>query len=463
MWAAGGLLGSCSAEAGPAERGPRPNVLFILIDDLGWADAGCLGSDFYETPNIDRLRRQSVWFSDAYMASCVCAPSRASIMTGKYPARFDMNKVFMPHKERMTKLIAPRVEKNLPAEEMSIAEALRPAGYATAAIGKWHLGGRGHSQRDQGFNTVVKHPKEGKPGDYKNIEHYTDAAIAFMKQNRDRPFFVYLAHDAMHHDFVASEELIAKYRAKVRPGLTHSNPVYAANLEHLDRGVGRLLGALDDLGLSDKTVVVFTSDNGGRTGQVDYRQCTDNAPLKHGKHTLYEGGIRVPLMVRWPGVVKPNSTCATPVHSNDFLPTLADVAGAPGQARQRVDGVSLVPLLKGAGAFPQRSLFWYYPYYLHSPVRWRARTICMNGRPCAAVRDGDYKLVEWLEDERYAELYNVREDVGEKTNLADVMPEKAADLRRQLHAWFKHVNASLPTLRPKYKEHQFGKILTRRP
>lgn len=457
----GAILGTCGAIAltGGAQEmktvavgNKKPNFVFILIDDLGWSDASCLGSDFYETPNIDRLRQQSMFFTDAYMASHVCAPSRASILTGKYPVRFDLNKVYSKDEPlRNQEFFEPPLNPNLSPDAVTIADILKPAGYATACIGKWHLGDNDHSPETQGFGTVYHYPPKKDPTDYKLINYLTDRSIEFLEQNKDTPFFLYLAHDAVHIPLEADPALVEKYKKKIHPGQHQYNAAYAAMLEHLDNGIGRLMDSIDRLGLGDNTIVIFTSDNGGRFGNFNYEPCTINYPLKGSKHTLYEGGIRVPLFVRWPGRVKPDSTCAERVFSNDFLPTLIEIAGVSGKSCGDTDGISFKPLLTGQGdrgEFEKRPLFWYWPCYNEGQL-WGNFTAAIS-RPAVAVRLGDYKLIDSFGAPNEVELYNVREDIGELTNLASGMPGKVSELRSLVKKWYKNLNVKLPQPNPDF-------------
>jgi uncharacterized sulfatase len=446
-------------------EGARPNIIYIVADDMGWADAGCLGSDFIETPNIDRLRRQGMLFTDAYVTAPVCMPSRAGFMTGRYQARFGMTDPTGPKQaDRMTPLIEPLKHINLPKTEPTLGKMMKAAGYATACIGKWHLGDQnqpGYTQQDAGFDFVVKDPKNKSPhpDDYKCVRYFTDEAVAFMEASRRVPFFLYLAHYAPHMPPEAPDDLIKKYKAKKRPGLTHSNVKYAAMMEHFDRGIGRLLEKLDELKLAGRTLVVFTSDNGGRNSNWEYEIVTHNTPLRRGKHTLAEGGIRVPLIMRWPGHIPANSTCRAPVISIDYMSTFAGVAGAPAGAVGETDGTSLAPLFSGNGSLPPRNLFFFYPHYIFGSDF--GKSTVRSHRPATAVRSGDYKLIYYFEDPQMAELYNLKEDVSEKTNLARDMPEKVKELRALINEWHAHVNADLPVPRPakEYNNTRFGQPL----
>jgi arylsulfatase A-like enzyme len=454
LLAAAGLCAP-GAVAAPSAPAARPNIVFILVDDLGWADVGCFGSKYYETPNIDRLAAQGMRFTDAYAACPVCSPTRASIMTGKYPARLRLTD-WIPGEGNAPNhaLLVPPWRQFLPLEEVTLARALKPAGYASASIGKWHLGGPAYFPEHHGFDLNVAGsdtgqpasyfwPYEGKthtvpglkaggqPGEYLT-DRLTDAAESFIETNKDRPFFLYFAHYAVHVPLQAKAAVLAKYQAK-RPLGGQTNAVYAAMIESVDESVGRVLGKLEALGLNERTVVVFMSDNGGL-----WPQATSNAPLRAGKGHPYEGGIREPLIIRWPGHVRPGRRCSVPVCSIDFFPTLLELAGAP--APGPVDGLSLAPLLRESGTLPRDALYWHYPHY------WSGNLV----RPSGAVRAGDWKLIEFYEDMR-VELYNLKEDLGESRDLASARPEKAAELRGRLHRWRDSVDAQMPTPNPNYR------------
>ncbi|MFO8014194.1 MAG: sulfatase [Phycisphaerae bacterium] len=432
-----------------------PNILFILADDLGWADLGCYGNTFIETPVIDRLATQGMRFTDAYAAP-VCSPTRSSIQTGQYTARTGIYDFIPGHWRPFEKLIPPPNRLALPLESTTLAEALAPGGYVSASLGKWHLG---HSPLQQGyvrpprgdegldalpadFAAKVKAFAKANPG--KRVGPLTKQAVQFMAAHRDEPFFCFLSHHAVHIVCQARDELIKKYEAKAKRQETPIYPVYAAMCEAMDESVGLCLEALEHLGLAEHTVVVFYSDNGGLdqifTGNGP--RITTNAPLRGFKGSLYEGGIRVPLIVRWPGVTGAGSTCRRPVISNDFLPTLLDAAGIAERPDQPIDGVSLVPLLHGRDRLERDTLYWYYPTYHHSV-------------PALAIREGDFKLIHFLQDD-HLELYNLAEDIGEKHNLAAKMPDKAAAMKAKLHRWRKELGAPLPEPNPDHDPAKAG-------
>ncbi|MHC4169235.1 MAG: sulfatase [Planctomycetota bacterium] len=446
----------------------RPNFVFILVDDLGWADVGCYGGDLHETPNIDRLARQGMRFTDAYAAAPVCSPTRASIMTGKYPARLHMTVWYesSANPPRGRKLIPPITQGNLPHDEVTIAEVLKKAGYFTAHVGKWHLGDAAHYPQTQGFDVNIGGTFWGAPytffypysgsgakwgGEFRYVPHLefgsegeyltdrlTDEALRVMEAAKDKPFFLNLCYHTVHTPIEGKRELIEHYRKKLKPGMHHRNCEYAAMVHSLDENVGRVLGRIDDLGVSDRTIVVFFSDNGGYINKYEGVAVTDNHPLRSGKGSLYEGGTRAPLIVRWPGVTEAGSVCRQPVSSIDFYPTILSMAGLEGDSSHNagVDGVSLGPLLGDSSArLKQRALYWHYPHYYPTTS------------PVSSIRVGDWKFLEYLEDGR-VELYDLGRDIAEKNNLARKIPEKAKELRERLHTWRKDVDAQMPTENP---------------
>jgi arylsulfatase A len=429
----------------------RPNVVFILADDLGWTDVACYGSELYETPAIDRLAKGGMRFTQNYSACTVCSPTRACILTGKYPARLHVTDWIPGMMPQNPKMLVPDWTKHLPLEETTIADAFRAAGYATACIGKWHLGDEPYYPEKHGFDlniagTAAANPTsyfapwkiatltEGKDGEYLT-DRLGDEAVRFIEGSKDRPFFLYLSHFAPHLPVQGKPELVAKYRKKLHPGLKQRNPGYAAMIESVDQTVARVRRTLDDLGLAERTIVIFTSDNGGRV------PTTSNLPLRAGKGSCYEGGTRVPLIVHWPGVTRPGSTSDVPTISADFYPTLLEMAGVPDKPDHHPDGTSLVPLLRQAGNLPDRALYWHYPHHQHYQQG--------GAMPYGAIRAGDYKLIEFFDDMR-TELYNLKDDIGEQHDLAARMPDKVKTLRDQLHNWRTQVGAQMPTPNPNY-------------
>ena len=450
----------------------RPNIVFILADDLGWADLGCYGSKFYETPHLDSLAKQGMRFTDAYAACNVCSPTRASILTGKYPARLHLTDWLSGRPDRPDqKLNRPQFQMFLPLEEVTLAEALKDAGYQTAFIGKWHLGeSTNYWPEHQGFDVNIGgcgagHPPsyfspyhipnlpDGPKGEYLN-DRLTEEALKFLTRAADnkKPFLLYFAEYAVHTPLQAKPEAIEKYKAKaaklVKPGSEflpdhglqvrqiQNHPVYGAMVESLDDSVGRVMAKLKELNLETNTIIIFTSDNGGLSTAEGTP--TSNFPLRTGKGWGYEGGVREPLLVKWPGVTPPGSVNHGQTISTDFYPTILQMLGLPLRPAQHMDGESIVPLLKGE-RFPDRPLFWHYPHYSNQ-----------GGPPNGAVRVGDFKLIEWYEDMR-VELYDLKHDLGEQHDLAKENPAQAAELTKLLHDWRKQVDAQMPTPNPNYQ------------
>ncbi len=442
------------ARAHAADKAPaKPmNVVLVLADDFGWTDLHSYGSDLYGSPNIDRLAADGVRFTQNYSACTVCSPTRAALLTGKYPARLHITDWIPGLPPENPKLIVPDFTKQLPLEEKTIADVLHAAGYATASIGKWHLGGPPFYPEHHGFDiniagTDAPRPfpgyfapyaidtiKQGPKGEY-ITDRLGVEADKFIRANADKPFFLYLPHFAVHLPVNAKKKLTAKYQAKVHDGMRHTNAAYAAMIDSMDQTVGKLRKTLDELKLADNTLFIFTSDNGGRI------PTTSNAPLRAGKGSCYEGGVRVPLIVYWPGVTKAGATCDEPVITMDLLPTILEILGRSPAPNNVCDGVSLVPLLREGGQLADRPLFWHYPHYQHYQKE--------GTTPYAAVRRGDYKLIEFF-DGAPTELYNEREDISEKKNLASEQPERVKALRDELHAWQKTIGAQMPTPNPNY-------------
>jgi arylsulfatase A-like enzyme len=453
----------------------KVNFIFILIDDMGWVDAGCFGSTFYETPNIDRLAREGMRFTDAYAACPVCSPTRASIMAGKYPARMATTDWFgAPQPETAKnhrtahKLLLPASYKEyLPLEEVTLAEAFKDAGYRTFFAGKWHLGREDYHPEKQGFDIniggyyrgqppnyfapyTIPTMEEGPKGEYLT-DRLTEESVRFLEANKGKPFLLYLSHYAVHNPQQAKEDYIKKYEAKAdslpapdgpefipegerMARQIQNQPVYAGMVQSVDDCVGRIMDKVDELGLADNTVIIFMSDNGGLS--TSEGSPTSNVPLRAGKGWLYEGGIREPMIVKWPGAAKAGSVCGEAVTSTDFYPTMLEMANLPLRPNQHVDGVSIVPLLKGKSGLGRKGIFWHYPHYGNQ-----------GSNPGGAVRAGEYKLIEFYED-NHIELYNLKDDISERNDLSKKMPGKAAELRKMLHDWRKEVEARMPTLNP---------------
>jgi len=458
--ASGAVAAALGRTAAGAARSRPPNVLFILIDDMGWRDVGFMGSRYYETPNIDHLAAQGMVFTNAYANAPNCAPTRACLMSGQYGPRHGVYTVGTPERGPAAgrKLIPIPNRTTLSAETVTLAESLKRAGYTSASMGKWHLGADPEfGPVSQGFDVNVAGNRAGLPRSYfspyrnKNLpdgpkgeyltDRLTEEALKFIEANRARPFFLYLPHYAVHTPIQAKKALTEKYEKK-EPSGGQGNPKYAAMIESVDQGVGRLLAKLDELDLTDDTVVIFFSDNGGVGGYrelgISGGEITSNRPLKGGKGMLYEGGIREPMTVRWPGNIRPGSRCDEPVIGLDFYPTLLEIAGIEKQAGQVLDGESLVPLLTQTGTLKRDAIFWHFPAYLQgSKGTWRTT-------PAGAIRQGDFKLIEFFEDSSL-ELYNLKDDIGEAKNLAETAPEKTRALHQRLLAWRKSVKAPMPT------------------
>lgn len=458
----------CGAIA--AETPKRPNIVLILADDLGWADLGCYGADLHETPHLDRLARSGVRFTDAYAMS-VCSPTRAMLLTGKHAARLRITIWAEGSRAgpKNRKLLQAESRHDLPHTETTLATLLRAAGYLTALVGKWHLGDADHYPETHGFDIniggtrwgapqsffwpyrgsgtfgsefrYVPHLEFGRTGEYLT-DRLADEALKVIDRAGTQPFFLYLAHHAPHTPIEAKAEDIKHFESKLRPELRHRHATYAAMVKSLDESVGRILARLKERGLEENTIVIFTSDNGGFIG-IDPRSgqripVTSNWPLRSGKGSLYEGGVRVPLLVRWPGVTPADAVCKEPMLLADVVPTLVAAAGLP-PASTAVDGLDLGPLLRNPAARLERdALYFHYPHYYATTT------------PVGAIRARDWKLLEYFEDDR-AELYNLKDDPGESKDIAAQMPERAAEMRRRLQAWRTSVGAAMPTPNAAYK------------
>jgi arylsulfatase A-like enzyme len=449
-----------------AQTVSRPNVVLILIDDMGWADLGCYGSKLHKTPHIDGLAAGGMRFTQGYAACPVCSPTRASILSGKWPARLHLTD-WLPGRGDLPaqRLARPQIRQYLPLEEITIAELLHDAGYVTGSIGKWHLGGAGFGPRQQGFDVNIAGDAGGSPPSYfapfqrkndagkilgrqlvglENVPagaYLTDllneAAVEFINDNHNRPFFLYLPHYTVHIPLQAKEELIARYPPENTFRGQQNNPVYAAMIESLDEGLGRILATLDKHAIADNTIVIFTSDNGGlATLEGPHTPATSNAPLREGKGFLYEGGIREPLIVRWPAAIKSGQTTDQIACSIDLLPTIADLCGI--ELSHDVDGMSLAPVLRGQGSVERAALYWHYPHYANQ-----------GGRPGGAIRAGDWKLIEFYDSGRH-ELFNLKNDLRESRNLAAAEPERTMQLAAKLEAWRTSVAAQKMTPNPNY-------------
>lgn len=441
-----------------AQSRQRPNIVLVLADDLGWKDVGWQGSDFYETPNLDRLAKAGMVFSQAYAGAGNCAPSRAVLLSGQYSPRHSVYAVGDTKRGPVNLMrMEPILNKSGLAPAMvTLPEALKAAGYATGIFGKWHLDGPdGATPKEQGFDVFFNsrpnpNQRRGEPDDPKGIYSLTKAAIGFIEQNKDKPFFAYIAHHAIHTALEARPSSLAKFKAK-QPGAQHKAALYAACLYDLDDGVGVILAKLKELGLDKNTLFIFTSDNGGT-------QQSSQEPLRGNKGAYYEGGIREPFIAYWPGVIKAGATNVTPIHNVDLYPTFLAAAGAKVPAKKTLDGESLLPLFKSKGQLKRQAIFWHFPGYLDDPVI-RGRDTVFRTRPVSVIRKGDWKLhlyhEEWqldggrakVDTNNSVELYNLAKDIGERNDLANSNKTKREELLNDLLRWFKSINAPLPTER----------------
>jgi arylsulfatase A-like enzyme len=471
----------------PAAERP-PNVLFIMADDLGWRDLGCFGSTFHKTPNLDKLAARGLRFTQAYAANPLCSPTRASVLTGLWPARTGitapvchlpqvvLDKKLSPGNPNTRVLVANSVTR-LATDYVTLPEILKAAGYRTGHFGKWHLGPEPYSPLQHGFDVDFPHwPGPGPAGSYvapwrfppalgiesKEGEHIEDrtaeAAVKFIRENKDRPFYANYWQFSVHSPYDAKDALVAKYRKAVDPDNPQRNPVYAAMVESLDDGVGRVLAALDECGVADRTIVVFFSDNGGVSwggkGGVEHKSDrfqadmktppTSNLPLRNGKASLYEGGVREPCIVVWPGVTKPGSVNDAVIQSIDWMPTLLEMTGVPPPAGVKPDGISIVSAIKG-GALARDAIFCHFPH----------DTPASGQHPGTSVRRGDWKLIRLFagndDGSDLLELYNLKDDLGETRNLAAARPELARELNGLIEGFLKETEAVIPKLNPAFR------------
>ena len=466
-----GLLASSQLQAAD-----KPNIVLVLVDDLGWTDLACQGSQYYETPNIDKLAAEGMRFTDGYAACAVCSPTRSAVQTGRYPHRTGVtdwirsrfqggnipadkkNPCWKPQSEwKGKKVLVPPNALWLESKEITIAELLRPAGYKSCYVGKWHLGTDPWYPTEQGYDynyggcdygqppsyfDPFNKPKarhetvrkgipglpSRKPGEYLT-DREADEAVGFIRQHKDDPFFLMLATYCVHTPIQAKKDVAAKYERKAKTN--QKNAKYAAMVESVDDAVGRVMGTLEELKLAAKTLFIFTSDNGGLKGP------THNAPLRSGKGYPFEGGIRVPFIVKWPGVVQAGAISSEPVISMDILPTVAAAAGVELPNDVEIDGWDLKPLLTGEGSLKREALYWHFPHYRHDPG------------PYSIIRDGDFKMIKWYEGQTF--LFNLKDDIGESKDLAASMPEKVNELDKRLMAHLKSTTDRIPVDNPIYK------------
>ena len=449
------LCGLSTAQDSPPEQ--RPNIVLFVVDDLGWKDLGCTGSAYYRTPNIDALAAHGMLFTQAYSNGPNCAPSRASLMTGLYPPwhrMFTVGNAARGH-AALRKIEPIPNTRTLSPIYMTVAESLRQAGYETASIGKWHLT---NAPTTHGFDVAIAGTAAGSPrgghfSPYQNryladgpegeylTDRLTDEALEFLREPRDRPFFLYLSHYAVHAPIEAKEDIVARYQQ--REGADgQDNADYAAMIDSVDQSLGRILDHLEQTGQAENTLVLVTSDNGG------HEAFTSNAPLRGGKGMLYEGGIRVPLIVRWPKTVRPGSRSDVPVIGIDLFPTLVEATGSLPPRDYPLEGASLMPLLTERGDVEREHLYWHFPAYLQGR---KGSGKPFRTRPCGVIRGPRYKLIEWFEDGSI-ELFDLREDPGETTDLASEEPEVAKSLLERLRKWQRRVGAQVPTEEnPRYR------------
>lgn len=451
------------AETSKGMAPERPlNVVFFLVDDLGWTDLGCYGSDFYQTPNIDRLAAEGMKFTQNYSACNACSPTRGALMTGMYPARTHLTDWIPGWGKQYSQfaLLPPKWKQHLEQKHTSLPEALKAAGYSTLHLGKWHLGGPGNLPEDHGFDINIGGTIRGAPRSYhfpyggaamkwhSNLtesqrkdryltDRLTDEAVSLIKLQKEKPFFLYFSFYSVHAPIQGRKDLVQKYK-QLPAGKNHKNPEYAAMVQSVDEAVGRVRAQLEQSGIADQTLIVFTSDNGGVR-----RKTSSNVPLRGEKGQHWEGGTRVPAIVHWPGVTQPGSVCNEQVITMDYYPTILEITDATGNTEhnKHVDGVSLVPLLKSPQTSLNRdALFWHYPHYN-----------VFIGIPYSAIRAGDYKLIKYYED-GHTELYNLATDLSEQHDLTASEPVITARLKNQLEQHLQQVGAQLPTPNSKFKK-----------
>ncbi|NWK55037.1 sulfatase [Verrucomicrobiaceae bacterium N1E253] len=455
-----GVQASTADDRKGAQAVTPPNIIYINIDDLGWADLGYNGSTFYETPNIDRFASQSMNFTNGYAPAANCAPSRACCLTGQWTPRHGVYTVNNSDRGKAStrKLIPTKNTLHISNDNPTIGDALKAGGYHTATMGKWHVtkdplkngfdinigGTQAGGPYNGGYHSPFKYPnlEEKEPGVYLT-DRLTDEAIRYVSDTSKRPFFLYLPYFAIHTPIQGKKEKIEHFKKKIKPGSGQKNPEYAAMISSLDDNIGRLMKTLDEQGLSDNTLVIFTSDNGG------VYKLSQQKPLRAGKGAYYEGGIREPFLIRWPAKVKAGKN-PTPVVGIDFFPTLLDAAKVKPPKGKVLDGLSLLPELTGSGKLASRALYWHFPIYLQG-----GNSDCQDGifrtRPGSAIRHGDWKLIEYFENGDL-ELYNLAKDEGEQKNLASSHPEKTQELLGMLKSWRKQTKAPVPSqLNPKFK------------
>ncbi|MBL4884018.1 MAG: sulfatase, partial [Planctomycetaceae bacterium] len=435
----------------------KPNIVLLFVDDLGWSDVGCYGNDFIETPHIDKLASQGMKFTNFYAAGAVCSPTRRAVQSGLNQARIGITAHIPGHWRPFEKVITPQTTMALPLEVKTVAESLKDEGYTTGYIGKWHLGSdllHGPQHQGYDFAAVINGPHlpgkfrsstrkdlVPKPGQYRT-DFEADLTTQFIRDNKENPFFVMISPFAVHIPLGAMSDKAEKYRKKGGKNHQLPHPIYAAMVEHVDDLLGKIVAEIEAQGLTDETMVIFTSDNGGLYRRYDFQAGSDstvtkNTPLRDEKGSLYEGGIRVPLIVKYPAMVKPSSICNEPTISYDFYPTFTELAGGDLPVNQVIDGLSLIPLLnQSASSLDREAIHFHYPHYHHS-------------KPASAIRKGDWKLIEFL-DGSPAELYNLRDDISESKNLTAQRKGMTAALKQELNKWRLSVGARMPLTNPNY-------------
>lgn len=458
-----------SCQSKKEKKNVNPNVILFLVDDMGWTDAKAFGSDLYQTPNVDKLVSQGTSFDNAYAACTVCSPTRGSIMTGKYPARLHLTDWIAGHKKPYAKMNVPDWNKKLDLEEVTLAERFKSKGYSTIHLGKWHLGEEekhwpenqgfdinlgGHSggspkaNNGNGYFSPYNNPrlKDGEKGEYLT-ERLANEAVNYIKTHKDKPFFMNYWLYNVHLPLQAKKEKILKYKQLIDKNGKHKNAAYAAMVEHMDDALGKVLSALKENKLEDNTIVVFHSDNGGIIGNYWGGKITNNTPLKSGKGDIYEGGVRVPLVFKWPQKIKAGELNHTLAISPDIYTTILKLADKSTTFKNDIDGQDLSPLLLDNKEIDREAIYWHYPHY-HPE----------GAKPYSAVRKGDWKLIQIFE-EKTLQLYNLKEDIGETKNLVSEHPEKTKELLDNLNNWREKVHAQMPTTNPDYDKEQEGRFV----
>ncbi|MEM9158840.1 MAG: sulfatase [Verrucomicrobiota bacterium] len=453
------FIAAFSFIAGALSYASQPNIVFIFIDDMGWGDVGCYGNDFIDTPRIDALARDGMRFTDFYAAGAVCSPTRCAVQSGQNQARIGITAHIPGHWRPFERVITPQTNMALPLDTVTVAEALKESGYVTGYVGKWHLGrDRKFSSSAQGYDVAMEINGPHLPGKFRvagkselqpklgqfRTDFEAEVCERFIRENRNKPFFLMLSPYAVHIPLASKAVLVEKYQARAAADKRDlPNPIYAAMVEEVDTLVGRLVDEIEAQGLTDNTMIVFTSDNGGLNRRYDYNAASDDivsdlAPLKGEKGSLHEGGIRVPLIVKFPGRIAPGSTSAEPTISYDFYPTFVSAAGGSLPEDQTIDGLDLLPILRGERErLDREAIHWHYPHYHHD-------------RPASAIRERDWKFIEYLDGTGDVELYHISDDIGESRNLALERKGKVTYFKKALKDWRTEVIARLPIANPSY-------------